>query len=87
MSIAEAKGSQETISIQGQRCSDEGDEGRNSCAPEKGSSSSNIFEKIPYGEELDCDGEKVGSHLADVESSGIDIRDYVQAGEKSKSSS
>ena len=87
VSVAEAKGSQETISIQGQRCSDEGDEGRNSRAQEKGSSSGNICEKTPYGEELDCDGEKVGSHLADVESSGNDIRDYVQAGEKSKSSS
>ena len=87
MSVAEVKGSQETTSIQGQRCSDEGDEGRNSCTPEKGSSSGKILEKFPYGVELDCDGEKVGSYLAVVESSGNDLRDYVQAGEKSKSSS
>ena len=83
-SVVEAKGSQETTSIQGQR---RRDEGRNSCAPEKGSSSGNIFVKIPYGVELDCDGEKVGDHLAVVESLGNGIRDYIQAGEKSKSSS
>ena len=86
VSVVESKGSQDTTSIQGQICSEEGDEGRNSCALEKGSSSGKILEKIHYDEELDCDGEKVGSHLATGESSGNDLRDYVQAGEKSKSS-
>ena len=87
VSVAEVKGSQETTSTQGQRCRDEGDEGRNSCAPENGSPSGKIMEKIPYVAELECDGEKVGSHLAAADSSGNDLRDYVQAGEKSKSSS
>ena len=80
------KGSQETISKQGQGCSGEGDEGRNSCAPENESPSSKVMKKIPYVADLECDGEKDGSLLADVDSSSNDLRDYFQAGEKPKSS-
>ena len=81
------KGSQETISTQGQGCSGEGDEGRNSCAPENESPSGKFMEKIPYVADLECDGEKDVSLSAVVDSSGNDLRDYVQAREKSKSSS
>ena len=45
------------------------------------------MEKIPYVADLECDGEKDGSLSAAVDSSGNDLKNYVQAREKSKSSS
>ena len=87
MSVVEEKGSQETTSIQGQGSSEEGDEGRNSCAPEKESPSGKSSEKIPNVVELECDGEKDGSHSIAVDSSGNNLKDLIQAGEKSKCSS
>ena len=86
-SAVEEKGSQETISIQGQGCSDEGDEDGNYCVSEKESPSGKFLEKFPFGAELEYDGEKDGSHPVAVDSASNDRRDDTQAGEKFKQSS
>ena len=83
--VVAEKGSQETFSTQGQGCSGEGDGGRNSCAPENESPSGKLMEKNPHGVDLEYDGEKDGSLSVTVDSSGREIRDYVQAREKAKS--
>ena len=80
------KGSQETVSIQGREGSGEGDEGRKYCSPINVSTSGKAMEKFSYGADLVCDGEKDGSSLAVVVSSGNVLRADVQAGEKPKNS-
>ena len=60
------------------------DEGINFCAPEKESPSSKSLVKIHYVAELDDAGVKDGLPTDAVDSSGNNLRDDIQAGEKSK---
>ena len=60
-----------------------GDEGRNYCAPKKESSSGKFPEKTPSVADMEYAGVKGGFHPATIDSSGNDLRDYIQAGEKS----
>ena len=62
----EEKGSQESISLQGQGCSDVGEEDGNYCVSEKESPSGKFLEKLPFSAEQEHDGEKVGSYLGAV---------------------
>ena len=80
----EEKGSQETISLQGQGCSNVGEEDRNYCVSEKESPSGKFLEKLPFGAEQEHDGEKVGSHLDAVDLACNDRRDDTQEEEKVK---
>ena len=83
----EEKGSQETISLQGQGCSDIGEDDGNYCVSEKESPSDKFLEKLPFGAEQEHDGEKVGSHLGAVDLACNDRRDETQEEEKVKQSS
>ena len=83
LAVAE-KGTQETISLQGQGCSDVGEEEGNYCVSEKESPSGNFLEKVPFGAEQVHDGEKVGSLPGAVDSACNDRRDDAQEEEKAK---
>ena len=80
----EEKGTQETISLQGQGCSVVGEEDGNYCVSEKESPSGNFLEKLPFGAEQEHDGEKVGSLLGVVDLACKDRRDDTQDEEKVK---
>ena len=60
-----------------------GDEGRNYCAPEKESSSGKFTDKTPFVADLEYASVKGGFHPVAVDSSGNDLRVYIQAGGKS----
>ena len=62
------------------------EEGRNYCASEKESPSGKFSEKIPFVAYLDYAGVKDGCQPDPVDSLGNVLRDYNQAGEKSKCS-
>ena len=83
LAVAE-KGTQETISLQGQGYSDAGEEDRNDCVSAKESPTGNFLEKIPSGPEQEYDGEKVGSIPGAVDLACKDRRDDTQEEEKAK---
>ena len=80
---AEEKGTQETISLQGQGCSDVGED-ENYCVSEKESPSGNFLDKLPFGAKQELDGEKDGSTLGAVDMDCNDRRDDTQDEEKVK---
>ena len=82
--IKKALSREESCVIKDKEGSKAGDEGINFCVPEKDSPSGKFPEKIPYVAELDDAGVRHGLPPAVVDSSGNNLRDYIQAGEKSK---
>ena len=85
--VDEEKGLQETISLQGQGGSEEGDDAGNHCVEEKESQSGKILEKYPFGAEQEYDGGRDGPHPVADDLASNDRRDDIQAGEKFKQSS
>ena len=82
--IKKALSREESCVINDKEGSKAGDEGINFCAPEKEPPSGKSPVKIPYVAEMDDAGVKDGLPPAAIDSSGNNLKDDIQTGEKSK---